>query len=230
MFAGALAACWERGLEPFYFEIKDHNIIFIRDGTTVPFVGAKSTDDYFALNGFDVITRGRWEDAPCRAERLDVTRKLWNARRTLGALYQQAEFRKYRVPWGKSPNPQFNWTWGNSQATFRPRVSANLRLDGDNIAVPLCEDFGAYLGGGWLEEYVFALLRELEVRGLIHDVRIGMEVNFSVKNQHHKSVKNQHQKEPPSGECDCAFTDGKRLWSARQETSSRSISRNWRTT
>jgi len=35
MFAGALAACWELGLAPFYIEIKHHNVIFLRDGSHV---------------------------------------------------------------------------------------------------------------------------------------------------------------------------------------------------
>lgn len=64
MFAGALAACWKRGLEPSYFEIENHNIIFIRDGVTAPFIGAKSVADFFVLTRFDVITNGRWEEEP----------------------------------------------------------------------------------------------------------------------------------------------------------------------
>ena len=81
MFAGALSACWELGLEPFYFEIDHHNIIFIRDGSIVPFVGAKSATDFFAVNGFETATQGFWEDNPCREARLNVTRKLWDAKK-----------------------------------------------------------------------------------------------------------------------------------------------------
>jgi len=204
MFAGALAACWERGLEPFYFEINDHNIIFIRDGLTVPFIGAKSVADYFVVNGFDVITSGRWEETPCRAARLDVTKALWETRRTLGQLYTTPEFRNYRVPWGKRRNPPFSWKWGNSQASFTRNGNATLVLNGVARPMPACDDFGQYLGGGWLEEYVFTLLRDLEIQGLIHDLRIGLEVGYPGKFN--------HPNEPPSGEFDCAFTDGKRLW------------------
>jgi len=204
MFAGALAACWERGLEPFYFEINEHNIIFIRDGVTVPFVGAKSVADFFVVNGFDVITDGRWEDNPCRTARLGVTEKLWEARRTLGALYQRPEFRKYRVPWGKVRNPPFNWKWGTSEACFTAKGDATLVLNGEEIPLSACDDYGQYLGGGWLEEYVYSLLRECEEKGVIHDLRIGMEVDYAEKVHHPKA--------PPSGEFDCVFTDGKRLW------------------
>lgn len=204
MFSGALVACWELGLEPFYFEINNHNIIFIRDGLTVPFIGAKSVADYFVVNGFDVITKGRWEDNPYRAARLDVTRELWKERKTLGRLYMTPEFRKYRVPWGKRRNPAFRWKWGDSLASFNEQGKATLILNGVARPVPACDDYGQYLSGGWLEEYVFTLLRDLEARGLIYDLRIGMEVDFSGKTR--------HPREPPSGEFDCAFTDGKRLW------------------
>jgi hypothetical protein len=70
--------------------------------------------------------------------------------------------------------------------------------------VPECEDYGQYLGGGWLEEYVWTLLRVLEAEGVIHDLRIGIEVDYTGKSHHPKG--------PPNGEFDCAFTDGKRLW------------------
>jgi len=187
MFAGALTACWERGLEPFYFEVNEHNIIFIRDGVTMPFIGAKSVADYFVVNGFDVITNGRWEDNPCRAARMDITKELWGARQTLGKLYQTPEFRTYRVPWGKKRNPPFSWKWGDSHAAFTEKGEATLVLNGKPRTLPACDDFGQYLGGGWLEEYVFTVLREIEERGVIHDLRIGMEVDYSARIIHRPS-------------------------------------------
>lgn len=204
MFAGALAACWERGIEPFYFEINHHNIIFIRDGVTVPFIGARSVTDFFSVNGFDVITPGYWEDSPARAARMSVTERIWGGRRTLGTLYQSADFRRYRVPWGRTRNPTFDWKWGNSRASFNANSEALLILDGKAMSVPECGDFGQYLGGGWLEEYVWMLLRGLEVEGVIYDLRIGMEVGYMSKGHHPKDM--------PNGEFDCAFTDGTRLW------------------
>ncbi len=204
MFSGALAACWESGLEPFYFEVNHHNIIFIRDGATVPFNGAKSVTDFFAVNGFDVITNGRWEDKLCRAARLDVTKKLWEARQILGKLYQNEEFRKYKVPGGAKRNPPFNFKWGASHASFNTKGESALILEGETFPVPRCDDFGQYLGGGWLEEYLFSLLRSIEEKGLICDLRIGMEVDYEGK--HRRPF------DAPIGEFDCAFTDGKRLW------------------
>jgi len=206
MFAGALSACWQHGIEPFYFEINNHDIIYLRDGSTVPFTGIKSVTDFFAVNGFSVITQGKWENKPCREARMDVTRKLWEYKETLRALYKNQDFQKYinNIHWGVKPNPPFDWTWKNSHAAFDTKIAAALVLDGETIPVPGCDDFGEYLGGGWFEEYVFYLLCNLEQKRIIHDLRIGMEVNYVEQFQERRNI--------PVGEFDCAFTDGKKLW------------------
>ncbi len=204
MFAGALSACWERGLEPFYFEINHHNIIFIRDGSTIPFVGAKSVNDFLAVNGFKITNQGYWTDCQCREARLTVTQKLWEQRQTLGKLYQTPTFRKYNAPRGWKRNPPFDWIWGKSQATFNSRGQGTLILDDEAIIIPDCDDFGQYLGGGWFEEHVFSLLRQLEQKGLIFDLRIGLEADYADKFHAPQDM--------PVGEFDCSFTNGKRLW------------------
>jgi hypothetical protein len=204
MFAGALSACWELGLEPFYFEINHHNIIFVRTGQTIPFIGTKSIVDIFAVNGFAVITQGLWEDRPCRRSRISATKAMWEERQTLGELYRLESFRKYKVPWGVKRNPPFDWRWGNSDAAFNISGEATLFLNDRELMIDNCDDFGTYLGGGWLEEYVFLLLRNLEEKGIIYDLRIGVEVDYLDKPR--------GTNDAPSGEFDCAFTDGKRLW------------------
>lgn len=206
MFAGALSACWELGLDPFYFEISDHNVIFIRDGVTIPFVGAKSVADFFIVNGFNVVKQGRWEDNPYYEERLDVTQKMWGARYTLGDLYQNPEFRKYKIPSGNKRHPPFDWKWKKSQASLTSTGETTLILNDETVIVPNHGDFAQYISGGWMEEYTFALLRQLEQQGLIHDLRIGLEVDYAEKNRP------VHANEMPVGEFDCVFTDGKRLW------------------
>ncbi|MDR2596000.1 MAG: DUF1887 family protein [Treponema sp.] len=204
MFAGALSACWEHGLEPFYFEINNHDIIYIRDGSTVPFVGIKSVTNFFAINGFSVITQGKWENRPCRETRLNVTRKLWEYRETIRVLYKNEDFQKYINQCKKTPNQPFYWKWKNSHASLDINMSTTLNINGEEISTPDCDDFGQYLGGGWFEEYVFDLLRNLEQKNNICDLRIGLEVNYVDQLQERKKI--------PVGEFDCAFTDGKRLW------------------
>jgi hypothetical protein len=204
MFAGALSACWEHHLEPFYFEVNHHNVIFIRDGKTIPFVGAKSITDFFTVNGFDVITQGKWEDRPYRNARLAVTKKLWQKKEIIHKLYQTRDFQNYNPPQGIRPLPPFDWKWENSHASFDRQMNSNLILECETIVIPKCDDFGKYLGGGWFEEFVFDTLQQLENEGLIYDLRIGVEVNYTEKFQTSRSL--------PISEFDCVFSDGKRLW------------------
>ena len=204
MFAGAMSACWECRIELFYFEIKNHNIIFLRDGSTVPFAGSKSITDFFSVNGYTVITHGKWENNPYREARIDVTEKLWISRYDFVKFYKTPDFKNYKLPEGVMPNPQFNWKFGNSLASFDGIAAATLVINGETIFVPDCDDFGQYLSGGWFEEYVFKLLHQLESEGVIFDLRIGLEVGFNEDSVINKSKL--------AGEFDCVFTDGKRLW------------------
>ena len=204
MFAGALTACWQSGVEPFYFEINNHNVIFLRDGGTAPFVGTKLVSDFFTVNGFDIIKQGWWNDQPNRQARLAITNKLWEKRKIMGSLYTTKEFRDYKSPWGARRSPPFDWKWGKSQASFNSNGGATFFLDNEPISVPPCDDFAQFLSGGWLEEYVFSLLSLLEEKGVIHDLRIGVEVGITARLR--------YRDDAPTGEFDCSFTDGKRLW------------------
>ena len=67
MFAGALSACWELDLDPFYFEIRHHNVIFLRDGTHVPFVGISDVEDFLEPVTSDGLRRAMESarEAPC---------------------------------------------------------------------------------------------------------------------------------------------------------------------
>jgi len=204
MFAGALSACWENGLEPFYFEINHHDIIFLRDGTTIPFIGTKTVTDFFEVNGFNVITQGKWDDKSIRNARLNVTKKLWEYRKYLSLLYKNQDFLKYINQYITIPNPPFDWKWQKSEASLDINMSTTLIIDEEILSMPDCDDFGQYVGGGWFEEYVFDLLRNLEQKKVIYDLRIGLEVDYINQTQGYVKI--------PVGEFDCVFTDGKRLW------------------
>lgn len=204
MFAGALGACWEHGIEPFYFEVNNNNIIFIRDGVNTPFVGAKSVTDFFKINGFDIVTHGYWEDLPLRAARIDVTAQIWELRDKFCHVYHNDAFKEYQLSWKNTQNSPFDWNWKNSRASLDGNGKATLILNGREITVPDSYDYARYLGGAWLEEYVWTLLQTLEAEGLIHDLRIGIEIDYADKVR--------TPKDAPNAEFDCAFTDGKRLW------------------
>lgn len=203
MFAGGLNACNEfPNAEPFYFDIKQHNFTFIRTGRNIPFKGVSTIDGFFAANGYDVCTPGHWSDNPSREARKKATRTLWEKRKILGHLYQNKDFRAYKVPYGK-PNPPFSFSATKIKAGYQGR-QASLVVDGEPLAIPDCTDFGTYLGGGWLEEFVYLQLLPFVDDGSIFDLRIGVEI-----------VPAGQWIEPgqmPFGEFDCVFTDGSRLF------------------
>lgn len=203
MFAGGLNACNEfPNTEPFYFDIKQHNITFIHSGKSVPFKGVTSIDGFFTASGYDIITDGGWEDNPVREARKNLTLKLWEKRNILGNLYQNKEFRAYNPPYGK-PNPSFSFSAPHISASLHGE-QASLVIDGETLSVPNCSDFGAYIGGGWLEEYAFLQLQPLMNAGNIFDLRIGLEIIPAGQQPRYGHM--------PFGEFDCVFTDGHRLF------------------
>lgn len=210
MFAGALSACWELGLDPVYFEIVHHNMIFLRDGAQTPFVGLSNVEDFITASDFRVYSPGRW-DAGCE-DRLTSTADLWNHRSDISGLYQSKLFQDFQYRQGSREPSRFSFTWETGAASLDddgPRLV--LREAEMSVSGPA---FFKFLAGGWLEEYVYSLLRPLEAEGVIRDLRMGLEVGYR------EGVSTAH----PAQEFDCAFTDGKRLWiveckagSAKQE-------------
>ena len=211
MFAGALSACWELGLDPFYFEIKHHNVIFLRDGSQVSFVGISDVEDFLRAGDYRAVTDGRWPTEPdaIRNRRLPATEELWRRRDALRALYKDRKFLDFsnrydrHYPRGERDNLPFSFSWSGGEASLQKGGTPSLTIKGTQIAVPH-DGFFPFLAGGWLEEYVHSLLRPLEDEGVVRDVRVGLEVGH----RQEPGVK----REMLAQEFDCTFTDGRRLW------------------
>lgn len=209
MFAGALSACWELGLDPFYFEIRHHNVIFLRDGSSIPFVGISNIEDFIAASDFVTLKHGRWPSEPdaVRNRRLAVTPTIWQEREALRGLYPKKDFLefggrydKHQPAYEKDDLP-FDFKWKSGEASIAKGAAPKLVLNERAIEVPR-KGFFPFIQGGWLEEYVYSLLAPLQDEGLISDVRIGYEPNYP------DGVSNRWGAQ----EFDCTFTDGKRLW------------------
>lgn len=210
MFAGALSACWELGLDPFYFEIKKHDVIFLRDGSRVPFVGISDVKDFFDAENFNIVSSGRSvEDSDfSKNSSLSVTHEIWQRRHLLSELYREPNFHamlKETDRYGGTDvmAKKFSFVWSSGEASFDGRDAAHLVLNGKKLDV-VSKDFFAFLSGGWLEEYVYGLMRPLELDGTIRDLRVGLVVGFSQNNVTDPELVAQ--------EFDCIFTDGKRMW------------------
>lgn len=201
MFAGALSACWELDLDPFYFEIRHHNVIFLRDGTHVPFVGISDVEDFLRAGDFSTVSPGRWDSDPEREARLPSTREVWKMRQPLPSLYRMREFLDFSRRWDSDHAP-FAFSWNGGEASLDDS-GARLVLNGVVIDVPKSGYF-RFLAGGWFEEYTYSLLRPLQEEEVLRDLRVGFEVGYREDSTSNASKLAQ--------EFDCVFTDGKRLW------------------
>lgn len=213
MFAGGLSVCWELGLDPFYFEIRHHNVIFLRDGSQVPFVGISDVEDFLRAGDFTTVTSGRWPDPQqtdaTKNRRAPIAQELWKCRDDLRHLYRDNAFLSFSNEWNrhwpqdKRDGLPFSFSWNGGKASLDKSGSARLTLRDSTFDIPK-KGYFSFLAGGWLEEYVYALLRPLQDEGTIRDVRVGFEAGY------HDGETNKQQN--LAQEFDCVFTDGKRLW------------------
>jgi hypothetical protein len=210
MFAGALSACWDLGLDPIYFEVQNHNMVLLRTGQSIPFVGISNLDDFIEAAGYVVSQPGRW---PIKADdfrnlRLPATRQVWDQRNALPALYRNRQFLKFAEDWNRhQPRHErdklpFDFEWEKNRVFLTSNGESRLILNNQEIVAPSRGLF-SFLSGHWLEDFMYALLRPLVDEGLLRDVRVGMEVGYQ---------RYPHSDLDTFSELDCAFSDGKRLW------------------
>lgn len=200
MFAGAIAACRKIGGVPFYFETRDHNLIFLHDFTTLPMRGIDDVKSFFELNDFHISRAGKWLDDPLRQQRTHITRHLWEKRALISRLYKQLNDVMPRE--GERFQP-FLLRVDSTFAELDRNGRAVLRVGGVEFILKNCPDFARYLCGGWLEEYVYLLLEPKLVSGTIKDLRIGLEVSWAPAQPNSSLMAAQ--------EFDVCFTDGNRL-------------------
>ena len=210
MFAGALSACWGLGLDPVYFEVQNHNLVFLRTGVNVPFVGISDLDDFIKAAGYVVSRSGKWPDEPkdYRNLRLPAARQVWEQRDALPGLYRDRLFLKFSDDWNRHLPRQerdkltFDFGWGKSRAILTSDGESHLILNGQEISIPSRGLF-SFISGHWLEDFLYDLLCPLVDDGLIRDLRVGMEVGYQ---------RYPHSELDTFSELDCTFSDGNRLW------------------
>lgn len=226
MFNGAMAACWELGLEPFYIEIGHHHVIMLRDGSHVPFVGLNDVEGFLRAGGYPTVHAGRWptSDTSPKNQRKDAAATMWKHRSALRSLYKSKGFTAAQDTvkrWKRPTKPNSTGPKARDHLGLKAtsdRVSFEITQGtkgtgtvtfhapkGEDTVVQLPrQGFFTFLSGGWLEEYVYWLLRPLQDDGLIHDLRVGFIAGFKDPDG------GQHDN--MAGEFDVTFTDGKRLW------------------
>lgn len=194
MYAGAIAACNQCFGVPFYFETRNHNMLWLSDYTTADIVGLKQVDGYFALSRMVVTRSGYWEDDSNREFRKELTLKLWEWKSEISNIYKQI------VQYNDTPSTPFEAYNKEIYASLDKYNNATLTLGDYTFEIPQCPDFAKYITGGWLEEYAYLQLQPLVEDGSITDIRIGMEVSW------------EEEQQATVQEFDVVFTDGKRLY------------------
>ena len=213
MFAGALAASNKVNGIPFYFETKNHNLIYLSDFTFAQSKRIKNVETFFRANtnNFILSNKGLWEDIANRNDpkRIILTNKLWDNRNKIKKLYKELSALI------NHPGKSFNIKKGNINAILRTNGEVVILIDDERMEFSNWLDFAKYLCGGWFEEYTYLIIRPLFERGLIKDLRIGMEI--SIKDQIVKKDKDwKDQLRNIHGqlyqELDIVFSDGKSLY------------------
>lgn len=200
MFAGATQSCKKASAIPFYFEAKNHTMIWLNSYDAEEIEGIGKIDDFFVAKGYKILDPGEW--TPEMEKRKGTTELLWKNKIVISKFYKDI-FEKYRDKQGKV----------NKYADYKVSYKKNnfVSFDGRNGEIQLsgvrhpfshtlsdCEDFTKYITGGWFEEYVYLQLKPL-LNSKIFDMRIGLEISS-------KDNSNTLQ------EFDVIFTDHKRLY------------------
>lgn len=175
MYTGGLAAAMTIGGIPFYLDGRHQSIVRVDTWETIPYKGLRDVEDYLLLSGLTVKESGRWDLLPWRSQRLEQTRKLWSLRSRIAKIYRQV------AEYNDEPR-SFSIKEKGVEAVLSKAMDGVLRFDGLHLDFPNQSDFAKYVSGGWLEEYVYDLIRSL-IGTSVSDVRIGACVQWPGTNQ-----------------------------------------------
>ena len=205
MYAGALAACRKLNATPFYFDVKNHKVVFLNDFRTEDVRKIDSIETFIKLRGEDLYISkpGFFSDIPDidMPGRKELTNLLWQERFDIAKLYYKLE--KY-VP---MPSEPFDIPEGSICAKLLKNGTAEITINEKHFSFTKWPDFAKYLCGGWFEEYTYRRLLPFQTRKLIKDLRIGLEISIT-NNPDDIKDKNFNQ----YNEFDIVFTDGYRLY------------------
>lgn len=219
MYAGALAACRKANATPFYFNVRNNQVVYLNDFKTAETKLIPSVETFIQLNGDNLFISqaGHWTDilgieSP---ERKNLTNELWQARAKISELYKKL------APYNDSFEA-FELNNKNIYVKLSKDKSAKISIGDKHFEFKNWPNFAKYLSGGWFEEYTFMKLQPLVDAGLIKDMRIGLKVSFKGDDADKEGGANKNL----SGlrahlssllgdtyqELDIVFTDGRRLY------------------
>jgi len=213
MYAGALAASKKINATPFYFDGRNDKVIFLEDFKSEKTKKINTVETFLKLHGNDlqISKQGYWKDIEDRdnSERKQLTLKLWKYNSKISKLYWEIA-NEY-----VDKDKPFDLNTKDIHLTYRDDKSVVITLGEEEFSFNKWPMFGAYISGGWFEEYMYMLLEPYVKSGKIHDLRIGLEISFKETIDKKQSfglgdlrsiVGDTYQ------ELDLVFTDGKKLY------------------
>lgn len=213
MYAGALAACRKINATPLYFNSFSNKMIYLNDFNTDEIKPIRSVDTFIQLNGENLYVSKPGYSSNLldqfTDDRKNLTQNLWEVRHKISKLYSVlSRYIDSFVP--------FNASKGGVSVSLTQDKTAEIRIGQNNYLFQNWPDFARYLAGGWFEEYTCMQLIPLMKSGLIHDLRINLEISCKdecirpssceISNRNDKTHLTTYQ------EIDLAFTDGRKLF------------------
>ena len=195
MFAGSFSVGAKKGGRLIYIESVGRQIIdLLPPFTTQPYTEPLTIGEFLELSGYRIIKAGRWEDDQGREMRRELTKQMYTNSSKLGRLYPK---RTVKVPkLGQNAIP-FRADMGEISISLDKQMHGRIQLGEYIYEAEDWADIGSYAMGGWFEEYCHLLLEPYVQRGVLSEIRIGMEVDFAGS-----------RIEKPIQELDLVLTDG----------------------
>lgn len=202
MYAGALAAARVLGATPFYFDSRNRRAVFLDGFDSEPIQPVDSVETFLDLNG-DGLSLSRGGEPSVSSERALLTEALWKHRSALATKGFYRRVSEYNDD--SKPFKPFKDAAGGF--TFEVTVDRTATVSGNglDLTFPDWSKFAAYLSGGWFEEYVYAQLKPYADAGVIHDLRINLELALDKGN-------GRYSRGDAFNELDVVFTDGFSLY------------------
>ena len=161
MFAGAFAACRKLGATPLYFDNVNHRVIYMNGFDSDPTRQVESVETFIKLNGDDLVIANKRAcgEYPNRIskDRIALTNELFDKRREISQIYNRLSGVNDSTDAFKIENERHGIT-----AKLSSDHLAELSICGKQFKFSNFPWFARYLSGGWLEEYVFIMLKQIK--------------------------------------------------------------------
>ena len=200
MFAGALAAARALGAVPFYFDSQNRRVTFVDNLDSAAIRPIETIETFLLLNDEELKLSKTNEIPDLSSDRRLLIETLWKCHNKMDKCYAQLrEFRKGIMPFRVEGCGFVFELDKNNSATV---VGRGLDLRFENWP-----SFAQCLCGGWFEEYIYLQFKPYQDAGLIKDLRINVELQFS-----RKDTERYNRISDLYNELDIVFTDGHSLY------------------